>query len=92
MINWLIGYICIFVRVVFYSILAFPRDFLALKYRFEIDSDLKVWRKKRLTVTKVFEENVRKHPNKACIVFDDETWSFKQVSVFSIKCISLLQH
>jgi hypothetical protein len=55
---------------------------MGLKYRLEVQS--KAWEvdRKKLTVTKVFEANVIKYPNKTCILFEEEIWTFKRVGFF----------
>lgn len=32
-----------------------------------------------MTVPMVFEENVKKHPNKVCFIFEGREWTFKEV-------------
>lgn len=38
---------------------------------------------KNMTVTQVFMQNVRKHPDKVAIYYQDEKWSFQQLDQFS---------
>ena len=44
-----------------------------------------IYQKRNLTVSKVFERTVRKHPDKVAMYFEDESWTFKQVTVNTIK-------
>lgn len=39
-----------------------------------------IYQKRNLTVSQVFQRNVKRHPDKICMYFEDESWSFKQVS------------
>lgn len=34
----------------------------------------------------IFHEVVKKHPNKACFLYENETWTFQQVSVLLLTC------
>ena len=38
-----------------------------------------VYQKRNLTVSQVFQRTVKKHPDKVCLYFEDESWTFKQV-------------
>ena len=40
-----------------------------------------VYQKRNLTVSQVFQRTVKKHPNKDALYFEDESWTFKQVTV-----------
>lgn len=34
------------------------------------------------TIADVFRQHVRKHPNKVCIIFEDQEWTFQQVRLY----------
>ena len=36
------------------------------------------YQKRNLTVSQVFQRTVRKHPDKVCMYFEDEKWTFRQ--------------
>ena len=38
-----------------------------------------VYQKRQLTVSQVFQRTVKNHPDKVCMYFEDESWTFKQV-------------
>ena len=38
-----------------------------------------IYQKRNLTVSQVFQKNVKNHPDKVCMYFEDESWTFKQV-------------
>lgn len=40
---------------------------------------VKGYQRKDVTVADVFVQNVVKHPNKPCILFEDQEWTFSQV-------------
>jgi len=46
---------------------------------------INVWfyEKLDLTVPQVFQRTVRKHPNRVCLHFEDQAWTFKQLDEFS---------
>lgn len=37
------------------------------------------------TIAKLFQEQVKKHPQKPCFLFEDQTWTFQQVDDYSNK-------
>ena len=44
---------------------------------------------KDLTVPMIFARIVEKHPNKTCFIFEDKTWTFKQVNWFSMAAVCI---
>lgn len=42
-----------------------------------------VYQKRNLTVSQVFQRTVKKHPDKVCMYFEDESWTFKQLDEYS---------
>ncbi|VVC90311.1 unnamed protein product [Leptidea sinapis] len=44
-----------------------------------------------LTVPDIFHEVVQKHPNKACFLFQDEVWTFKEVEDFSLRMTAVMK-
>lgn len=40
---------------------------------------LKIFGLKNMSVGKMFDEIVKKHPNKVCFYFEDQEWTFAQV-------------
>ena len=41
-----------------------------------------VYQKMDWTVSQVFQRTVKRHPNKVCLYFEEESWTFKQVEKF----------
>jgi hypothetical protein len=66
-------------KLIFISIQTLPRDLKGFKLRRKIDKITQEWQEKSLTVAKQFRNNVKKHPNKAAIIFENVTWTFKDV-------------
>ena len=58
---------------------ALYRDLIGIKKLIEVKKILKEFEKDKSNTNESFNKLVRKHPNKACIVFNDETWTFKEV-------------
>ena len=41
-----------------------------------------VYQKMDWTVSQVFQRTVKRHPDKICLYFENESWTFKQVRTF----------
>jgi solute carrier family 27 fatty acid transporter 1/4 len=37
--------------------------------------------RKNINTAELFEQQVEKHPNKACLLFEDQQWTFKEVNL-----------
>jgi len=42
-----------------------------------------IYQKRNLTVSQVFERTVKRHPDKVCMYYEDESWTFKQLDEYS---------
>jgi len=42
-----------------------------------------VYQKRNLTVSQVFQRTVKKHPDKVCMYFEDEKWTFRELDEYS---------
>ena len=71
----IIFYICEFFR-------ALVRDLIGAKKLFTIKLRIRQFEKSNSTIPEKFLKVVNKHPNKACIIFDDQIWTFQQVKIF----------
>jgi hypothetical protein len=38
-----------------------------------------IYQRQNLTVPSVFQATARRHPNRVCLYFEEEAWTFKQV-------------
>ena len=45
-----------------------------------------VYQKRNLTVSQVFQRTVKKHPDKVCMYFEDEKWTFREVRKSTFYC------
>ncbi|CAH0404706.1 unnamed protein product [Chilo suppressalis] len=68
-----------------------PRDFTALYYYVKILSLSKKFTKKNYGMPDIFHDMVVKHPHKACFLFEDQIWTFKQVEDFSLRTSAVLR-
>ncbi|XP_018579796.1 long-chain fatty acid transport protein 4 [Anoplophora glabripennis] len=68
-----------------------PRDLRALYKYLRLIIQVKSFQRKNLTLADVFRQNVKKHPNKPCIVFEDQEWTFGQVEEYSNKIANLFK-
>lgn len=59
-----------------------PRDLKGVYVITKIESTQQKYDKERKTVPKLFFENVKKTPNKPCLIFENITWTFQDVIFF----------
>ena len=69
--------LCLKFTVEFFA--AIWRDLVGVKKMLIIRNTLVKFEKEKTNTSERFSLLVKKHPNKPCIVFNDETWSFQQV-------------
>ena len=75
MVRKIIFYFCEFFR-------ALIRDLIGAKKLFTIKLRIRQFEKSNSTIPERFLKFVNKHPNKACIIFNDQIWTFQQVKIF----------
>jgi hypothetical protein len=68
-----------FLKLVFYSFLTLHRDVTCLYKLSKAKRKLLRQEKKPVMVSHVFRDWVRKQPNKECIVYDNQIWTFLDV-------------
>lgn len=68
-----------FVKFIYYSLITFPRDVRTLSKILKVFVKSYIYDKKNLIVSEVFKKWVKKNPNKQCIIFNDQTWTFQDV-------------
>nr|CAD7447794.1 unnamed protein product [Timema bartmani] len=61
-----------------------PRDVRALYSYLGLLWQVRSYQRKNLTVAEIFRQNVAKHPNKECFIFEDTEWTFSQVLYFTL--------
>lgn len=74
----------LFFKVFYLTIKTLPRDLKGLALRRKIDKKTKEWQLEQLTVAKQFRKNVKKHPNKAAIIFENRIWTFQDVRIIKL--------
>ncbi|XP_023020391.2 fatty acid transport protein 1 isoform X2 [Leptinotarsa decemlineata] len=62
-----------------------PRDVRGLIGFIKLIIQMKTLHRRNLTIGDVFRQNVKKHPDKPCILFEDQVWTFAQVEEYSNK-------
>ena len=72
------------IKLIIISIKTLPRDLKGLALRRKIDKKTKEWQLEQLTVAKQFRKNVKKHPNKAAIIFENRIWTFQDVRIIKL--------
>lgn len=49
---------------------------------------MRYYARNNMTVPRIFEAMVKKHPDRTCFIFEDTKWTFREVHLPSILCIS----
>ncbi|KAI4486758.1 hypothetical protein M0804_006128 [Polistes exclamans] len=62
-----------------------PRDLKAFQVYIKLLWLFRGYEKNNKSVADLFREQVTRHPNKACIIFEDQEWTFQQLEDFSNK-------
>lgn len=72
--------ILIFLKYIWYFLLTLPRDLRAIRTLNKIVKKSKKCDQENYSVQDVFSQWVKKQPNKPCIIFNEQTWTFKDVN------------
>ncbi|XP_068621663.1 long-chain fatty acid transport protein 4-like isoform X2 [Battus philenor] len=67
------------------------RDFTALFCYIKILLLTRSFTKKNYSMPEIFHDVVTRHPNKACFLYEDETWTFKQIEDYSLRVSAVLK-
>lgn len=78
-------------RWCFVALKTAPRDIRALWCYLKILLTGKKFSRKNYTLPDVFHETVKKYPNKACFLFQNEVWTFVDVENFSLRVSAVLK-
>jgi hypothetical protein len=70
-----------FFKAIFSYLLVFKRDIECLFLGLFVDRKAKIFKQENISVPKLFLRNLKKNPNKACIIFEDKTWTFQDVNL-----------
>ncbi|XP_032510576.2 long-chain fatty acid transport protein 4-like [Danaus plexippus] len=90
------GIFIVYIIVYFYkwiwvAVRTAPRDFKALYCYIKILRLSSNLTKKNWSMPDIFHDVVKKHPKKACFLFEDEVWTFQQVEEFSLRVSAVLR-
>jgi hypothetical protein len=61
---------------------AIARDLIGAIKLLKIKRKFRQFEKSNSSVPEVFRKLVAKHPNKPCVIFDDQIWTFQQVKFY----------
>lgn len=71
-----------FFKYIFYIILTLPRDIRAAIMVSRLKRQSKVVDRKNYTVSDYYQRWLKKQPNKPCLVFEDQKWTFQDVKIY----------
>ena len=74
-----------YLNFIYNLIFAIYRDLRGAANLIFLKKTIKKFENENSTVSDKFRQLVKKHPNKACIVFNDEKWTFQDVKF----CLSM---
>ncbi|XP_072401319.1 long-chain fatty acid transport protein 4-like isoform X2 [Diabrotica undecimpunctata] len=78
-------------RWCYVAVMTAPRDVRALiRYVFLL-IQVKSLQRNNQTISQIFQKHVKKHPNKTCIIFEDQEWTFAQVDEYSNKIANIFK-
>lgn len=67
-------------------------SFLRALFRYvKLLSLVKRYQRKNVTIADVFHQNVAKHPQKTCLIYENQEWSFRDVNEFANRIANLFQ-
>jgi hypothetical protein len=72
-------------KLAFTSLKTLPRDYKGLKLKLKLEKATSQILKKNLTVAKQFNYLTKKHPYKPAIIFENEKWTFQNVSIHILR-------
>ncbi|XP_056630701.1 long-chain fatty acid transport protein 4-like isoform X2 [Diorhabda sublineata] len=73
------------------AVMTAPRDIRALYRYIFVLIQIKTLQRNNVTIAQLFQSNVKKHPNKTCILFEDQEWTFAQVEEYSNKIANIFK-
>ncbi|XP_034186929.1 fatty acid transport protein 1 [Osmia lignaria lignaria] len=68
-----------------------PRDILAIFRYIKLLWTIRCHERKNRSVADVFRQNVNRHPNKVCLICEDQEWTFQQVEDYSNKIATVFK-
>ncbi|XP_044268759.1 long-chain fatty acid transport protein 4 [Tribolium madens] len=78
-------------RWFYVALVTAPRDLKALYKYVRLLIQIKSWQREDVTLADIFRRNVKRHPNKPCILFEDQEWSFAQLEDYSNKVANVFK-
>ena len=75
--NWLFHQVAEFLAAVY-------RDILAIYLVVKVETKISRYIKNEQTLSDLFRNLVKKNPNKPCIIYNNKTWTFKDVLILKL--------
>ncbi|XP_076662847.1 fatty acid transport protein 1 isoform X2 [Andrena cerasifolii] len=73
------------------TFMTLPRDFKAITRYIKLLWIIRCHQRKDRSVADVFRQQVNRHPNKVCLICEDEEWTFQQVEDYSNKIATVFK-
>ncbi|XP_060517576.1 long-chain fatty acid transport protein 4-like isoform X2 [Cylas formicarius] len=70
-------------RWFYVALMTAPRDIRALIKYIGLLVEIKGFQRRNLTLAQIFTRNVKKHPHKPALVYENEEWTFLQIEEYS---------
>jgi hypothetical protein len=67
------------IKLIYNALITLPRDIKGLIMLHYVEWQFRKNEKDGSSTPKMFEKLVKKHPNKACIIFEETVWSYQDV-------------
>ncbi|KAL1500891.1 hypothetical protein ABEB36_006311 [Hypothenemus hampei] len=74
------------------ALLTAPRDLRALYRYIRLLIQVKLFHRQDVPLYKIFQRNVRRHPHKIAIFYEDQEWTFLQIEEFSNKIANIFKN
>ncbi|XP_072936361.1 long-chain fatty acid transport protein 4-like [Epargyreus clarus] len=78
-------------KALYIAVRTAPRDISAVWCYVKILTLTRKFTNKNWSMPEIFHDVVKRHPNKACFLFENESWTFQQVEDFSLRVSSVLR-
>ncbi len=67
------------IKLLYYAVITLPRDLYGLFMLKYVEAKFRKNEKENKSTAILFERLVKKHPEKPCIIFEDNIWSYQKV-------------
>jgi len=67
------------------------RDFIGLTRYCRVQLTVRKYARNNMTVPRIFESLVKKHPDRVCFIFEDTKWTFREVNEYANRVAHVFQ-